>query len=315
MSHFLKRVLWFLLLGLVFCSIADLFISNRLKKTNLAEGEYSVWNDIYSGNMNYDLVILGSSRAWVHINPEIFKENQNINSYNLGVDGHNFIIQFFRFREFISKNNLPEYVILSLDVFTLGEKRELYNYQQFFPYMLWNIGIYEATKSYVGFSKYDFIFPLLRYFGSFSLIKDAFQKKNMSPIRKNGYQGQNRAWNSDFENAKKEKGQIKIEFDSAAIDSFDQFLEYCLQSDIKLAFVYSPEYFEGHYFVRNRTEIFEVFQDYSDELNIPFLDYSHDEMSYQRDYFYNATHLNKEGSNLFSKKLVEDLDKIGFFSR
>jgi tRNA A22 N-methylase len=46
---------------------------------------------------------------------------------------------------------------------------------------------------------------------------------------------------------------------------------------------------------------------YSKKYNIPFLDYSDDEICYKKEYFYNASHLNKTGSDLFMQKFIRDL--------
>jgi hypothetical protein len=48
------------------------------------------------------------------------------------------------------------------------------------------------------------------------------------------------------------------------------------------------------------------------EFHIPILDYSDIPMCYDTAYFYNATHLNKTGAELFTTKLAHDIDSIGF---
>jgi lysophospholipase L1-like esterase len=40
---------------------------------------------------------------------------------------------------------------------------------------------------------------------------------------------------------------------------------------------------------------------------IPFIDFSKDSMSYNKEYFYNATHLNKKGADLFTEKLIKKI--------
>ena len=64
-------MLWFVIPVIAVSYFADLVISKELKKSNsYTFGEYSIWNDIYDGKINADIVIYGSSRAWVHFDPE-----------------------------------------------------------------------------------------------------------------------------------------------------------------------------------------------------------------------------------------------------
>jgi lysophospholipase L1-like esterase len=44
--------------------------------------------------------------------------------------------------------------------------------------------------------------------------------------------------------------------------------------------------------------------------NIPILDYHYDPISFDTAYFYNATHMNKRGAELFTAKLAHDIDSL-----
>ena len=72
MSQFLKKIIAFIIPLLVLSVFADILISNGLKKSDYyAQGETFIWNEIYNGNIDEDIFIYGSSRAWVHIDPKI----------------------------------------------------------------------------------------------------------------------------------------------------------------------------------------------------------------------------------------------------
>ena len=47
--------------------------------------------------------------------------------------------------------------------------------------------------------------------------------------------------------------------------------------------------------------------------NVIYLDYSTDSMCQDTTYFLNSSHLNKKGAEIFSAKLVRDIDSLGFF--
>jgi len=297
--------------------IADYLISISLSKSkNYSTGEISVWNDIYEGNVNSDMLIYGSSRAWLHIDPELIEKELNKSVYNLGIDGHGFFVQNLRHKELQKHNKQPKFIILSLDIGGLMENKGLFNMEQFLPFMLWNKNMIDFTSKYDGYSYWDYRIPCIRYAGRSLAVRVAVETalgNEETPLRKKGYMGRNQKWNSDLANAKKKKKHHVVEIDSASLDLFDEFLLECQLNETKVILVYTPEYIEGQKFVINRKEVMGLYRKYAKKYNIPFLDYSNDEMCLNRNYFYNSSHLNKFGSSLFTKKLTQDL-KICMFS-
>ena len=100
---------------------------------------------------------------------------------------------------------------------------------------------------------------------------------------------------------------LEIPLDKKTIILFDRFLRECKIQKIEIIFVYSPEYIEGQRFVKNKNQIMATYRKFSMKYNIPFYDYSNDSMSYKKEYFYNALHLNKTGAELFTKRLIDTL--------
>ena len=88
---FLRKILIFSIPILFIILILDFIITLGLKKSE--SDDFREWNDLYQSKINADLIINGSSRAWVHISPQILDTSFSIDSYNLGIDGHNFYLQ------------------------------------------------------------------------------------------------------------------------------------------------------------------------------------------------------------------------------
>lgn len=312
MKSFLKQVLLFALPILVLAYPLDWFLSKNLAKTKKAMGEYSVWNDIYAGKINSDIVVSGSSRAWVHISPKILSDGLHRNAYNLGVDGHNFMLQDFRYQELLRYNKHPEYIIYSVDAFTLVKREDLYNYEQFLPYMLMNRAIYETASQYEGFDLWDYCFPLIRYSGEGAImdlaVESALWHKEQDGQRVNGYRAMDKVWNSDLDEARKTMKALDVPIDSATVRHFDDFLKQSRKSNVKVILVYTPEYYEGQKFIGNRKEIMGIYRDMAAKYHLPFLDYSNDPLCMDQKYFYNALHMNKAGSEIFSRELVQVLE-------
>src|SRR5687768_13135685 len=126
MKYFIYKILISTLLVFLLCIPIDLFLSEQLRNSHTyAFDEYSVWNDLYQGKLSTDVAVYGSSRAWVHINSQMLEDSLGKKSYNLGIDGHNFWLQYLRHKLLLKYNSQPEVILLSLDMFTLQKRREL----------------------------------------------------------------------------------------------------------------------------------------------------------------------------------------------
>ena len=289
----------------------DSIMSHFLSQSKTSPGEYEVWNDIYKTEAEYDIAIYGSSRAWVHINPKILSDSLGAKVYNFGIDGHNFWLQYLRHLELLKHNEKPKTIILSVDVFSLQKRKDLFQLDQFLPYMLWNSNIQEYTNSYIGYNDFDYYVPLIRYSGKTNslklIIKNIVNSQSNIGYRQNGFLGMDREWNADLEKAKKEQKSYIINTDSNSVVLFEKFIKECKANDIELILVYTPEYIDGQNFVANRDDVIQIYRDFSMKYSIDFFDYSNDSLCLNKKYFYDASHLNSSGAEIFSKKLANDL--------
>lgn len=311
----LKKILLFFLPIALLAWPADIFISQNLKKSNWhVAGEYLVWTDIYNGNINADVAVYGSSRAWIHFNPEILEDTTGFKTYNFGMDGLNFSFQYFRHQQYLKYNQKPKYIIVSGDMFFFEKEEGFYNYVQILPYMLNNPDYISQKELFSVFNYAEFYIPFYRYMGKPSeLMRSmivALGLENTPPYRINGHMGQDIEWTDDFEKAENKHKNLKVKVDSEICDLFYKFLDQCLQKGITPIIVYSPEYAELRNFVTNREAVINTFKHAAEKYNLIFLDYSEDSISYDKQYFYNATHLNKKGSELFTAKFSHDFKKL-----
>jgi len=311
MKKFLTNILYFLLPAIIMAYPLDSIMSHFLSQSKTSPGEYEVWNDIYKTEAEYDIAIYGSSRAWVHINPKILSDSLGAKVYNFGIDGHNFWLQYLRHLELLKHNEKPKTIILSVDVFSLQKRKDLFQLDQFLPYMLWNSNIQEYTNSYIGYNDFDYYVPLIRYSGKTNslklIIKNIVNCQSNIGYRQNGFLGMDREWNADLEKAKKEQKSYIINTDSNSVVLFEKFIKECKANDIELILVYTPEYIDGQNFVANRDDVIQIYRDFSMKYSIDFFDYSNDSLCLNKKYFYDASHLNSSGAEIFSKKLANDL--------
>lgn len=318
MKKFILKLVYLLAPLIVLSAPLDYLISKRLKNDHSFPGEFEVWNDIYSGAAYCDIAIYGSSRAWVQFDSEIIAHATGRRVYNFGIDGHNFKLQYLRHLEYLKNNDKPSHILLSVDVFTLEQRKDLYQQEQFLPYMLWNNNMKKYTKNYRGFNKSDHYIPLLRYAGRNDLLEwigsyEYNKVINSSHYRKKGYRGFDEEWDMSADSLLTSGEKYTIDIRQESIELFEHFLRECIKNEISVTLIYAPEYIDGQHFVSNREVVMKYYRCMANKYNLLFLDYSQDELSYEKDKFYNASHLNYRGSQIFSTKLSQDLlEKIDF---
>ncbi len=303
MRHFILRLLCFGILVLMLLIGLDVFISNRLK--NSTDRRFVVWNDITNGNIDADMLIMGSSRAWVHYSPQILDSILNLFTYNIGIDGSTFNRQIERYKIYRLYNRKPSYIIQNIDFFSTLGYRIGYEREQYFPYLINRqcMSIFQEP-----FYWYEYI-PFNRYVGYSDLMKDAIHNeyKNNQNLYK-GYGGQNAIWDGKALN---DLDSIEFTYNKCVKDMFIDYIAQAKRDSITMIFVYAPFYIEGLRKVTNLEESFAIFDSIANEFDVPILDYTYSYLSYDTTYFYNASHLNKQGAELFSTMLANDLDSLG----
>lgn len=302
MKRFLKNILIFgiALLGLLVVEDAATTYAFHKKTTR----KYVVWNDIVHDNINADLIILGNSRAWCQYSPQILDSVLGTNSYNIGIDGSCFNRQLARYelyRYYIP--NAPKYVIQNVEFFTLGHTVG-YEREQFMPYLIYPY-FRERICQIEPFSFGELYIPMYRYY--VNNVYDEFTTYDF-PVKK-GYFGEDNKW--DGSKLKETEPYIQ-EIDTNSLKMFIDYIEGLQEENIKLILVFAPIYKEGLSKVLNVEEIHGLYYDLANKYNLSILDYANCWLSQDTTYFYNATHLNKQGAELFSTKLAHDLDSLGF---
>lgn len=310
MKNFLLKLSVFLLPIVILSFPLDYVVTHGLKKTRYKD--FAEWNDIFEGRINADIIISGSSLAWIQISPRILDDKLRCNSYNLGMDGSSFNSQYYRYLAYEKYNRKPKIIIQTLDQGTLKKSAALYNYQQFLPY-LDEPSVSDAVFGYQnGISKKDKIIPFEKYIGEYDLaavgISEFFDIKKFSNEKYKGYRGREAASNyTGIEKALESGKKVTINVDDASIKLFETFLKYCKESGIKLFLIHTPIYTLNQSVIANYREIILIYKNLAEKYDTPILNYSDNPISYRKDLFYDGVHLNKQGSELFSEVLADDL--------
>lgn len=310
MRKFLLRTALFCALPLPLLFALNHIVDHGLRQSN--NSLFTEWNDIYSSRINADMLVVGASRAWVHISPAILDSVLHLNSYNIGIDGYPFEMQYVRFKAYMQHNKKPKYVLHSIEFSTFDSRLDLYQYQQFLPYLDDSL-IAGVTSKMKGLGIMEYYFPLFKYNNEFGLISEGIRNYFglSSPVPREkykGYQGAKKDWDNTFNNfiTKNPQG-IKQGVDNSTVKLFEEYLAYCKQEDIQVIFVFTPQYHKLLPYLQNASQILAIFDRLSNKYDIPIYNYLDDSICYSKANFYNSLHMNAKGSEMFSKKLAADI--------
>jgi len=309
MIGFLRRLITFgLLLGCI-ASGLDIWLSATLRQQPTeAAGEFPVWNALYAGQINADYVIYGSSRAWVHFNPQLFEDSLGKTAYNLGMDGQNFHLQLFRHRELVKHNPHPQNIILALDIFSLDVYEELYNETQFLPYQLFNPKLRQFRAHYKNYKPAHHFIPLLRYAGRKELLKNILFPAPVDSqlIRQRGFLGQPKSWTPEADSVLASLHPFAVQIDSQLVRLFETFLAEMQAKNTNVVLVYPPEYVAGQSQITNREAIMAYYAQQAKRFGFVWLDYSDHPISHDKTNFYNSSHLNARAADEFTSVFLKD---------
>ena len=313
MKKFLLRLSIFLLILWALAMAADLLITRQFKK--LESSPFANWNDIYRGDIQSDVLIMGSSRAYVQFNPRILDSMLHIDSYNLGMNGRAVESQIAKYHVYRHEGNAkPKLILYELYQSSLDTSNG-YDRIQFAPY-LHDPFLWKQIREVDHFTWADVFLPCWRYrkykrdIGEI-LRGTSFYKRADQKVYK-GFVDYDKPWD----------GQTFASLDTIhyarhplAIAEMKKFLGECRDEGIPVVFVIAPFYIGATQKIDDLPGMYRLFHEIADPYGVPILDYTYHPLSYDTAYFYNASHLNRTGATLFTRQLAHDLDSLQWIPR
>lgn len=316
MKLLFKKLLLFTLAVFAFFYSLQLIVDYGLRK--VYDKEFAIWNKIYHGDLNSDIVYLGNSRTFVHFNPEIIQKITGLRGYNLGIDGGDVAMQKAKLDLLTEKNKLPKIMLQTADISLLAGRENIFMKHQFLPYLKED-AIYNPLRKKDKKIWADRYIPLWKYHGYRYLvikgIKSFFNLNNYDSQKDwNGYNGKDQKWNTDFDDYKKSLNGENIIYSDENIQEgltyLDHLIAFSKNHKIKLVFVFPPQYNELSELQVQKDSLVDILKKLSSENSIPYWDYSQDSLCNQTKYLYNATHLNEKGANIFSGRIGNKLNEL-----
>lgn len=300
----LKKLLLFLLGSLgIFYLFFGVYLHSKYK--NLNDLNVCKWKKFYEGNVNSDILILGSSKALRGYNPKIISEHLKKTCFNAAEMGMS-LSNYPRFlHDYLLKNNPPELLIINLDIFGFNFRDRISRPYDMLPFIPSNSRVLNEIYQFrhIKYAKtYGYFF-----------YKDEIFKRIEFPLKNNkntnGFAPNNKKWNNPSKVDTNIKATIFFKIDTIKAQSyFNQLNILAKKHNIKkVYFVLSPVFYNYLHSSKDWQDIVDFTKKQTTSKNRQLINLLHDPISQNTDYFYDPIHLNTRGANIFTKKIVNYL--------
>lgn len=302
MFKFLIRLLGFLIILIFIDWILGygcrwLYFSQ--KKGQFAQTTYSI------DSTNQDILIFGSSKAVRHYSPLILSKTLGMSCYNVGRDAQ--MIPFYKaMQEAIFIRHKPKLIILDINPWELSPDKTKYEKLSILlPYCIKHPEFIKYVQNESKWERLKLLSQTYPYNSSlFILFYNFFFSSHLNKDA-NGYLPLTGVMNKkeldDYTaNLKNEKQNNRV--DLKAVNYYREFLQKTQQNNIKTYVIISPAIIKEQVNLKKKQILMAIAKEYK---NVSFLDFSDDpRFNYKYKFFSDIYHLNKTGSEEFSKNLV-----------
>ena len=307
MKRFLFRFLFVFCGWFIFASIVDYYVSKKIVASQARVTR--VWNELFTGKVQADMIFLGSSKADNAYYPPVIDSMLNLKSYNLGLKGKLYDMDILRYHILKKYNNkTPKYIIWDVFHHTFNFSSKFYD-AQFTPY-LYDSDVWESIHNqYHDFTFFDRYVPLIKYYNYHYYFDYAFDFIYSDTNVIQGFVGDGSHWDPTNLDSL-DYGAVVCCFIPESIKKFRNTITEMQKDGAKVILVYSPYYYGGLNKISLLDSLTTTFKTIADETNCIYLDFLNDEMCKDTTYFLDACHLNRHGAKVFSQKLAHTLDSL-----
>lgn len=285
----------------------DKLITQNLHHSNARM--FHTYNAIYSDTLQCNAVVMGSSRGQVQYDVRILDSITGLDCYNLSVDGRCIDAEVVIYNAYRHHAPKPKVIIQNIDWGTL-QMSNGYEREQYLPY-LDKDDLYEQTHKNEGFNWADRWLPLVRYAGYRNVILEGLGLPAKMARPNNIYKGYIAVDDSWDSTTFSQIDTLGFECNPEAVAIFDHYLAQCQKEGIRVVMVYAPFYIGATHKMGSAVDsMFALYQFFAERYDCDILNYTYDSICYDTLNFYNASHMNRRGTVLFSSKLANDLKEL-----
>jgi hypothetical protein len=273
--------------------ISDIIIGTGLQSLYFRQKQGKYYNLTYAlEQQTADILILGSSRAMHHYNPDIISDSLQMSCFNAGYDGQS-ILCHKAFLDVIIGRYTPKVIILDVNTAELDISDKSYDMLSVLnPYVKRHPILRETVKMRSPFEKIKHlsrVYPYNSVLGRTVMGSLNFKTRD---VTENGFY----AIKGVFIDSLKEVTYKEVPLDNNKINAFNQFLSDCTSRGISVYVVQSPSF---QYETNNSNSMSYIIAA-CEQLQIPFISYQNREDFADSRLFRDPTHLNDIGADKFS---------------
>lgn len=293
----LKKCLLFLFLIFVSDHLGGEFLYCYQKKSLYGA---AAKDNYIADKMNEDVVILGSSRAIHHYDPNIIKKITGLSCFNAGCAGTGIILMYGRFREF-SVRYMPKYIIYDVNPHYDIQNNDNSRYLSFLrahydcegiDSLLWSVSPIEKYKMFS--MLYPFNSRILEFLSDYFMKDDPLKNKGFSP-----YYGK-----MNYNPPKNKPTTFNV--DDIKILYFQRLMKETKGKSV-LIMINSPR------FGGQDSCLLEPLTQLCKKYNVPFWDYSNNEQYIENKSLFNdGVHMNIDGADKFTIEVAERLNTMRY---
>lgn len=246
----------------------------------------------------YDIVVMGGSHAYRGYDPRIFS-SQGYQLYTLGSSNQSISNTYFAFKEYVKTHHVKMVLLDIYDEGFLDNGAEFEAAADMIP----NLSGGHTTPLQMALGVCDFRalnMCVLRALNDTTTPVNMHEKQYVM----NGY-----CANTDSIKAPLEPTIITDKIDAVKLYYFKKLLKHAAEQQIKIVAVNhpipNPDYAPQH------KRLVVAVQPHLDTYGIPFLDYAYALTLDAHNHFYDYTHMNQAGVNMYNARLIDDLKKQG----
>lgn len=296
MKKFIKSILFFVFPALIYAVFALTIMPHLNYFQNGPSTEEQISKSFENAlKRKYELLILGNSRTYRGINPDMFE----IKTYNFSHDNDSYNQIYYKLEYLVDHKKKIKYLLLGTDYFQFSFKADTRNY--IYADLLHDnyMKDYDESKLFMQKMKY--------YVGKINPKKlfTYYPEKDRPFLRENGqFIKPGKATETDSISRKIKRLNLQITY-------FEKTINLCKAKQIKIIMVMPPSRRVEikAYKDKDLKEFNNFIQKHTDNKNILYLNYSNLNGFETKDYT-DFTHLNEKAANRFSKILNKDLIQL-----
>jgi hypothetical protein len=259
-----------------------------------SETRNKVENVINSKPQNYDVIILGTSRANNHFVPELF-EKEGLRTFNYGMSGAHLFETSLVLKLMIERGWKIKNIIIETDLNLSNEKRDDGTFGRFMPFMHSSHTITNHFKNEADFTELYYV-PFYRYIQfdakvGFRAWYKTLVNESTNTLANDGYYPLGHNPKANMKNNIEKLKPLRNRY-------FEEIKQICIANHINLIAVTTPmcTNVKGMEYFKKVKALYPEIKEYEHVVE-------------GDQYFSSCGHLNDKGARLYTEKIIDDLFK------